>query len=390
MGDGSSGGEATTGGRIGVLASSAKENERRLPIHPEHLADLPPHVRGKLWFETGYGERFGFSDEELAELSGGVADQDALFEDSDVVLLPKPTVDDVSKMHAGQTLWGWAHLVQDAALTQAAIDRGISVVAWEDMYAWDEDGNQGPHTFGANNELAGYSSVMHALQLKGRTGQYGPPLSAAIIGFGSTGRGALKALDAMGVARIDVLSARDIAEPLAHRAEVRTFQVDPDSSRSSVGRRPQISGEPMSDFLLGHDIVVNCVLQDPTDPAMFLERSDVEDLDSELLVVDVSCDEGMGFEWAVPTTFEEPMFRPAPKVDYYAVDHSPSLYADSATWEISRALLPFVELMTGPSVSGADDPTLTRAFAMDSGRILDERILRFQNRSEEAPHRVLN
>ena len=54
----------------------------------------------------------------------------------------------------------------------------------------------------------------------------------------------------------------------------------------------------------------------------------------------MSCDEGMGFEWARPTSFDDPMLTVATGVHYYAVDHSPSYLWDSATWEISEALIP--------------------------------------------------
>ena len=56
------------------------------------------------------------------------------------------------------------------------------------------------------------------------------------------------------------------------------------------------------------------------------------------LFVDVSCDEGMGFEWAVPTSFAAPMFTVGDGAHYYAVDHSPSYLWSSTTWEISEAL----------------------------------------------------
>ena len=65
------------------------------------------------------------------------------------------------------------------------------------------------------------------------------------------------------------------------------------------------------------------------------------------LIVDVSCDRGMGFTWARPTTFEEPTFVVGDNITYYAVDHTPSYLWNSATWENSEALLPFVETLAG-------------------------------------------
>ena len=58
----------------------------------------------------------------------------------------------------------------------------------------------------------------------------------------------------------------------------------------------------------------------------------------------------MGFSWAHPTSFTQPVIEVANGVHYYAVDHSPSYLWNSATWEISEALLPHIEtLLAGPA-----------------------------------------
>jgi len=67
------------------------------------------------------------------------------------------------------------------------------------MNHWNRDGSFGLHVFPKNNELAGYSSVLHALQVIGSTGDYGRRWRAAVIGFGATARGAVTALNAHGV-----------------------------------------------------------------------------------------------------------------------------------------------------------------------------------------------
>ena len=75
----------------------------------------------------------------------------------------------------------------------------------------------------------------------------------------------------------------------------------------------------------------------------------------------------MGFSWARPTSFDDPTFVVGDNVTYYAVDHSPSYLWNSATWEISEALLPHIEtVLAGPDGLGAgrDDPPRDR----DPGR----------------------
>ena len=129
----------------------------------------------------------------------------------DTLLLPKPTPADLAEMQEGRVLCGWVHCVQDEALTQVAIDRRLTLIAWEAMNHWTHDGTFGLHVFHQNNELAGYSSVLHAMQLKGMTGEYGRRLRAAVIGFGATGRGAVLALRALGVHDVSVLTHREAA-----------------------------------------------------------------------------------------------------------------------------------------------------------------------------------
>ncbi len=183
---------------LGVLATSAKENEGRLPIHPEHVDRIDADLRARIVLEHGYGERFGVSDEHLAPLVAGMAHRAEVIAGADIVLLPKPTLSDLHGLHDGQVLWGWPHAVQDHDLTQISIDKRLTLIAWEAMNHWTPAGDFMVHVFHLNNELAGYSSVLHALTLRGTTGHYGRAQSAVVIGFGNTARGAITALRALG------------------------------------------------------------------------------------------------------------------------------------------------------------------------------------------------
>ena len=55
--------------KMGVIGTSKKEDERRVPIHPEHLKRLPEHIRKQLIFEKGYGKPFNIEDEEISDLN---------------------------------------------------------------------------------------------------------------------------------------------------------------------------------------------------------------------------------------------------------------------------------------------------------------------------------
>ncbi|UFN45497.1 N(5)-(carboxyethyl)ornithine synthase [Nocardioides okcheonensis] len=374
---------------LGVIGTSAKENEHRLPLHPEHLSRLDPDVASRTTLEHGYATRFGFADADLAPFVAGFASREEILRESDVVVLPKPQHEDVASMHAGQVLWGWPHCVQDPEMTQIAIDRGLTLIAFEAMNHWTSDDRVGLHVFHKNNELAGYCSVLQAMELRGVTGDYGRRLSAVVIGFGATARGAVTALKAHGVNDVAVLTTRGVAavgSPI-HSVRIRQFDHDPDTPGVShvITDRGR---EPLAAYLAENDIVVNCTLQDTAAPLTYLRTEDVAAFRQGSLVVDVSCDEGMGFSWAVPTTFDEPMFTVGGRVHYYAVDHSPSYLWSSATWENSEALLPFVRTVLGGPTEWDAHETVRRAIEIREGRICNPAILAFQGRAAEHPYEV--
>jgi alanine dehydrogenase len=372
---------------LGVVASSRKPDEHRLPIHPAHLERIDSVLRRRIFLEHGYARRFGVSDDRLAGLVGGMRSRHELLEGSDVVLLPKPTADDLRELPPGRVLWGWPHCVQDEELTQVAIDRRLTLIAWEAMNHWTEDGNFSLHVFHKNNELAGYCSVLHALQLTGTTGAYGRRLRAAVIGFGATGRGAVTALFALGVHDVTVLTHRNVAAVAAPMAPARLvhYERDPDHPTRTIvlsGSRSR----SVAEFLAEHDIVVNCILQDTDHPLMFVTMGELDLFSPGCLIIDVSCDEGMGFDWARPTSFAEPILTVGPGVRYYAVDHSPSYLWNSTTWEISEALIPFLPVVMAGGGAWDVNHTIRDAIEIRDGVIQNDKILSFQSRSPTFPH----
>ena len=97
----------------------------------------------------------------------------------------------------------------------------------------------------------------------------------------------------------------------------------------------------------------------------------------------------MGFSWARPTTFTDPTFVVGDNDLYYAVDHSPSYLWNSATWENSEALLPFLRTVLGGGDAWDADPTIRRAIEIRDGVIQNPAILSFQGRTAKHPHTPL-
>lgn len=373
---------------LGVIGSSNKENEQRAPIHPNHIDSIPEALRAKMYFERGYGLRFGVSDAELEKKVAGLGSRAELFEQCDVVLLPKPTSEDFDSFREGQVIWGWPHCVQGQEITQVGIDKKLTYIAWEEMHIWSSQNQWLVHVFHINNELAGYCSVMHALQLRGMTGHYGPNLKALVIGFGSVGRGAIHSLKGLGYSDITLLTMRPCDAVSAPIPGVKHWQYQQNGLQTEVLLTD--SKMPMAEAMGHFDIIVNATLQNTDNPQMYVFNSEVDHLRAGALIVDVSCDEGMGFEFAKPTSFEDPTFWVDEKKNilYYAVDHSPTFLWDSATFSISKALIPHIESVMLGSEAWDKSETIRRAIEIREGVIQNPKILRFQRRDSEYPHAV--
>jgi alanine dehydrogenase len=372
--------------RLGVIARSRKENEHRLPLHPDHFELVPESVRSSMWFERGYGEPFGIPDEAIARRFGGLDDRRALLGESDVVLLPKPLPEDLLELREGGTLWGWPHCVQQLEITKAAIDRRLTLIAWESMFTW-RDGKRGLHTFERNNEMAGYCAVIHALGLAGMDGLYGPSGRAKVLSHGSVSRGAIHALHGRGFHDVTVYTQRPPEQVHDKIPGCRYARMRPADGGEVIACEEDGRQRPLVDSLAEADVIVNGILQDTDRPLMFIGDGGEARLRPGTLIVDVSCDLEMGFPFARPTSFEEPTFTVG-NVTYYAVDHTPSYLWRAATWELSRAVLPFLEtIIAGPDAWERDE-TVRRAIEIRHGVIHNPKILSFQHRAAHYPHPV--
>ena len=372
---------------VGVIGTSRKEDERRFPIHPEHLLRIPEALRRQLVFEEGYGTPFGISDSEIAALTGGIATRHELLADVGTVIISKPVLADLEELREGGTLWGYVHCVQQRDITQMAIDRKQTLIAFEDMFVWSPNGQIGRHTFYKNNEMAGYCGVIHALQLKGIDGHYGNQRKTIIFGFGAVSHGAIYALKAHGFRDITICIQRpehEVREEVLDCNYVRIREGNEGEARMMVVEHDGTT-RPLTDLISEADIIINGTFQDTENPMDFVTEEESTCLKSNGLIIDVSCDEGMGFFFAKPTTFKNPMFK-YKTTDYYAVDHTPSYLWESATREISAALIVYLPIVLASRDSWQKNETIRKAITIDGGVIQTPSILTFQKRESDYPH----
>ncbi|WNI15683.1 hypothetical protein [Actinacidiphila sp. ITFR-21] len=149
--------------KLGSTAQTRKENERRLPVHPAHFDRIGEDLGGSIYLQSGYGADFGVPDSRLAPPVGGFRSRAELVAQCEVILLAKPLHEDPAELREGQVLWGWPHCVQDAKVTQSAIDRRLTLIAFEAMNRWTRSGSfnhrhRPDRFFGASQSLLSFRS----------------------------------------------------------------------------------------------------------------------------------------------------------------------------------------------------------------------------------------
>ena len=345
--------------KTAIFKTSLKENEKRLPIHPEHISQIPSHVLSSLIFECNYGIEYGYEDSDLEKIGCSFLDRQNLFKVADILILPKPTHTDLTYMKRGQTLCGWNHAVQNQEISDLAIKNKLTLISWENMYENGINGKKNHlHIFKKNNEIAGYAGVIHYLQLEGLDGVYGYPKKAIILSYGSVSRGSIIALKGRGYNDITVYTKRKthLIENKIADVKYKCFFID----------------NFLKD-LRESDIIVNGILQDVSNPIMFTKGT--ENIKDNAIILDISCDEGLGFTFAKPTTFEKPIIEIERGIKYYSVDHTPSYLWRTATQEISKTLLKYIEYIINKN-DWIKCPTIFDSIDILDGEIINPNIIK--------------
>ena len=314
---------------VGFLISE-KENENRRAITMGDIDKIKN--KEQLYFQKGYGDKLGFSDDDLIKLGCKVVEKEDIFS-CDIICDPKIGDSlDLDKMK-GKTIFGWIHATQNYDITQRCIDNKLTVYAWEKMY----DGNR--HIFYKNNQIAGQASVLHAMLCYGKQFH---GLNVAILGNGNTSIGASNILHKLG-AKVEIFN-RKIEKNFVK--EMEKF-----------------------------DVIVNCVLWDVNRKDHIVCRSDLKRLKRNSLIIDVSCDKNGAIESCIPTTVENPTYIEE-GIMHYAVDHTPTFLFKDATESISKEVVKFLDDM----IEGKENVILKDALIIENGTIIDDEINVFQGR----------
>lgn len=310
---------------------STKENENRRAIVPEDIRRISnPEM---IYVETGFGDVLGIDDSEYIAAGCNVVSHEETI-NKDVVCDPKIGDGDyLCSMHKGQIIFGWIHATQNRSIADTIVDRGITGYAWEKMF------EKGRHVFWFNNELAGEAAILDAFE---RYGQLPYGLTAAVIGNGNTARGAVRVLNMLG--------ARVIQYNRHQEALLR----------DEIGK---------------YDIIVNCILWDVYRKDHIIYRQDLKRMKKGAMIIDVSCDRNGGIETCIPTTIENPVYT-VDGILHYAVDHTPSIFYKTFSFENSKIIYKYIEEIMKDETS----EVLENCKISENGVIIDQEIIKYQNR----------
>ena len=311
---------------------STKENENRRAIIPEDLRGFkyPEYI----YIEKGFGNVLGISDEEYKEIGAHICTHEKALE-TDIVCDPKiGDAEYLELLKPGQAIFGWIHATQNREITDSIIQHKLTAYAWEKMF------EKGRHVFWFNNELAGEAAVIHGFQCYGRL-PYG--LDVAVIGHGNTARGACRVLNMLG--------AR-VMQYNRHQEELLHQELDK------------------------YDVIVNCILWDVTRKDHILYKEDLKRMKKGSMIIDVSCDRHGGIETSEPTSIANPTYD-VDGILHYAVDHTPSLFYKTFSYNNSRIIIPYIEAL----IDNSANTVLRDCCIIQDGRIIDKEIIVHQNRT---------
>lgn len=350
-----------------ALLRSSNPFEHRVPIHPVHIPKIDPSIRNFLFFEENYYPTYDNS--YYTDLGCNIESRNNLIRSADCTLIVKPVVNDLLQMKKDATVLGWFHCVQQQDIVKAAITNKLTLICMESLFHED-----GTYFFNENSRITGKCGVMHALSISQLA--YNKNTHVAIIGHGNVAIGAIEQLQSMGINSITCYSKRTPDKIINRSAGIKFKQISYPDKNGNV--YVVDNNNIFYRELIKTDVVINACAQDIYHPAIYIKTCDLLLLKSNTLIIDMSCDKAMGFEFATITTFANPIIKINNNILFYAIDHLPTLEYDIASVAISNKLLliilPLVKQLT---ISGYYSNVITNAIQVKQGMILNPDITYF-------------
>lgn len=315
---------------IGFLISK-KENEKRRALIPNGLVNV--RNISYLYFEKGYGEILGYSDEDYYKMGVNIVNRERIFKQDIICNIHAPEPVEQTLFYKGKIFFGFIDAVQGRKITDFFLDMKMTAISWGKMV------DNGRPVLWRNNEIAGEAGVFHAFSYYGRLPY---ECSVAVIGKGNAGSAAIKLLEKMG-AGVTIYDRKTVL-----------------SLRNELGK---------------YDIIVNTVLWDVFRKDRLIYRRDLKEMKKGAMIIDISSNKKLEIETSHPTTIDNPVYS-VDGILHYVVDHTPTIFWKTATESISKEIIKYIDDL----VEENENKVLKNATIIQDGKILDEKIIKFQKR----------
>jgi NAD(P) transhydrogenase subunit alpha len=152
--------------KVGVIKEDAP-GEHRVALVPETVAKLQT-AGAEVLVEAGAGEAAWFPDSTYAEAGAAVVSGPELYEQSDVILtVTRPALGAVSRLRAGQALFGLLAPLTNPELAQALAAQGVTAVSLDGLPRTLSRA-QPMDALSSQANVAGYKAVLVAAETYGR------------------------------------------------------------------------------------------------------------------------------------------------------------------------------------------------------------------------------
>ncbi len=352
--------------RIGV-PKEIKNHEYRVGLTPASVRELTSRGH-KVLVQSGAGTAIGMGDDAYQAAGAALApDAASVFAQADLIVKVKePQPSEFPLLRAGQVLFTYLHLAPEPTLTAALLHSRVVGIAYETVTG---PGGTLP-LLAPMSEVAGRMAVqVGAHYLEKSQGGMGvllggvpgvAPAHVVVLGAGSVGASAVRMATGLG-ARVIVLN----------RGLERLRELD-----ALYGNRISTlaaSAQNVEDAVLDADLVVGAVLVPGAKAPRLVSRQQVSHMKAGSVVVDVAIDQGGCFATSRPTTHLAPTFV-VDGVVHYCVTNMPGNVAQTSTYALNNATLPFVLALADKGWQQAlqDDPHLRNGLNVAEGQIAHE------------------
>lgn len=349
--------------RIGC-PREVKAQEHRVGLTPGAVREAVAHGHAVM-VETGAGLGAGFPDAAYAEAGAEIAETAGpIFAEAEMIVKVKePQPEERRQLRQGQLLFTYLHLAADPWQTRDLLESGVTAIAYETV----------TDAAGRLPLLAPMSEV---------AGRLAPQMGAWALQKANGGRGVLMGgVPGVGPAEVVVLgggvvgtNAARVAAGMGAEVAVLDLSIDRlrhlDEVYRGLFRTRYASKAATAEMIRRADMVIGAVLVPGAAAPRLVARTDLAEMRSGAVLVDVAIDQGGCFETSRPTTHDEPIYE-IDGIVHYCVANMPGAVARTSTIALGNATLRFVLALAdrGWREACREDPHLLAGLSTHAGRL---------------------